>query len=495
MRIKKFLSVLLIAMVAVGVFALPAAAAAKDASKDVSLTIYALQAKDGSEVTVDVNVTGERATLSDVKPIEGAVFALYKVSDDETSTAVPTGAAPLKTAPTAADGSTKIIIPAADQGRYLVIEDSAPEGTIGKTIPFLVDLPLTNPEGTDFLYDVYVYPKQPVKETPASIPDPKVSKLVSGDNGKTWGDEANIEAASGKKAYWKITGEIPDTVAQFDIYEIGDILDNRLIPPTGREVKASIDGKELPADKYSVTIKGQTITVNFDVKNLALYANKSVDVIFPTAIDLKAKNAIGIKIENIATLTFSKLSGSAGITDSEKDTDTETGTQPGDHSTDFDVTTDGDVVVTRSTISTNVVRVWTGSIEGFKHDNDKKPIEGAEFTLYSDKECKDAVDKSVSDKNGVFAFTGLLDGTYYLKETKTPDGYQENNNVIEVKIDGKSEPVKKVDVLNIPKTNLPVTGGAGIIGISVVGITIALIGIMTVILTLKAYKKSRYAAA
>ena len=195
MKIKKFLSVLLIVMVAVGVFALPAAAAVKDTTRDVSLTIYALEAKDGSEVTVDVNVTGEKAVLADVKPIKGAVFELYKVADDETSTLIPLEDANVVTDPTGEDGSVKVVIPGIDQGRYLVVEESAPENVTGTTIPFLIDLPLRNPDGTDYLYDVYVYPKQlqkasPVPVTPEEdLPDPKVSKLVSGDDGKTWGEE------------------------------------------------------------------------------------------------------------------------------------------------------------------------------------------------------------------------------------------------------------------------------------------------------------------
>ena len=261
-------------------------------------------------------------------------------------------------------------------------------------------------------------------------------------------------------------------VGDFDIYEIGDLLDNRLIPPAANEVKASVEGKELPSDKYTVTVKGQNITVNFDVQTLALYKNKGVDVIFPTAIDVKAKNAIGVKIDNFATLTYTRF------TKGGKDDDTDT-----------------DIVKTKTTISTNIVRVWTGAIEGFKHDKDKKPLSGAEFTLYEDKDCKTVVGKSTSDKNGIFTFTGLKDKTYYMKETKAPDGYQENNNVIEIKIDGKTEPLKKIDVLNIPKTNLPLTGGAGTIGISLIGIGIALAGVVIVILTLKVYKKTRIAAA
>lgn len=72
------------------------------------------------------------------------------------------------------------------------------------------------------------------------------------------------------------------------------------------------------------------------------------------------------------------------------------------------------------------------------------PLPGAGFRLYSDKDCtqevklyqkdnfyfpiKDATDKKAveemySDKDGKFNIKGLDAGTYYLKETKTPDDY------------------------------------------------------------------------
>lgn len=503
MKIKKFLSVLLAVTVAVGMLAFSASASAvKDTNKDVTLTIYALETQDGSDVTVDTAVTGEQITISGKSPIQGAVFNLYRVAEGETSTDIPAGGTPVVTDATAADGSVTVTIPAAEQGRYLVVEANSPEGTSGSTVPFLVDLPMTDPSGTDFLYDVYVYPKQLVKQSdeptppepvPPEYPEPKVSKLVSGDEGKTYGQEANIDALNGKKAYWKIISEIPENIADFEIYQVGDILDNRLVSPSASEVKASINGKELPSSSYKVTVSGQTVNVDFDVAVLSQYKNKNVDVIFPTAINVKAEKSVGVRIENIATLTYSKISGGnidnsdTDITPNPSDTDSE----PNPSDTD----TDNVPRKTTTTIATNTVEVWTGSIEGFKHDKENKALSGAEFTLYSDKACKNVVGKSTSDKNGVFSFVGLKDGTYYLKETKVPDGYQANNTILEIKIDGKTEPVTAVDVLNIPKTSLPLTGGAGTVGISLIGIGIALAGVMIVAVTLKAYRKSRYAAA
>ena len=77
-----------------------------------------------------------------------------------------------------------------------------------------------------------------------------------------------------------------------------------------------------------------------------------------------------------------------------------------------------------------------------------KILKGAEFTLFSDKECTKVVDTQVSDENGVLSFKGLkVETTYYFKETKAPKGYRipvdENGNAY----------VHSVYVKSVPQTN------------------------------------------
>ena len=83
-----------------------------------------------------------------------------------------------------------------------------------------------------------------------------------------------------------------------------------------------------------------------------------------------------------------------------------------------------------------------------KTNEHNKVLNGAEFTLYSDKECTKVVDTQVSDENGILSFKDLkVETTYYFKETKAPKGYRipvdENGNAY----------VHSVYVKSVPQNN------------------------------------------
>lgn len=64
------------------------------------------------------------------------------------------------------------------------------------------------------------------------------------------------------------------------------------------------------------------------------------------------------------------------------------------------------------------------SLQITKLNDHKKLLDGAEFTLYSDPECRNAIDTQTT-KNGVLKFEHLKDREiYYFKETKAPKGYR-----------------------------------------------------------------------
>ena len=89
------------------------------------------------------------------------------------------------------------------------------------------------------------------------------------------------------------------------------------------------------------------------------------------------------------------------------------------------------------------------TVQIHKVNNKNKVLEGAEFTLYSDKDCKHEVAKEVSDSKGSLEFENLTVGQeYYLKETKAPKGYR-----LPVNADG-SDIVYKIKVESTPVDNV-----------------------------------------
>ena len=69
----------------------------------------------------------------------------------------------------------------------------------------------------------------------------------------------------------------------------------------------------------------------------------------------------------------------------------------------------------------------TGTKENGKVNTvEKNALSGAVFTLYKDETMKEPIASSASDGNGTFSFLGLDTGTYYMKETKAPEGYTPN---------------------------------------------------------------------
>ena len=143
----------------------------------------------------------------------------------------------------------------------------------------------------------------------------------------------------------------------------------------------------------------------------------------------------------------------------------------------------------------------TFGIRVFKYTGESTPLEGARFILSTDSTCNDdtknlkfSLNESgkyrfntlgtatlKSQSNGYIYIEGLKAGTYYLKETKAPDGYNllKTIQTIEIGEDGSiklngTAITDDVRVKNNSGTLLPHTGGAGTTMIYLVGALLVL---------------------
>ena len=168
----------------------------------------------------------------------------------------------------------------------------------------------------------------------------------------------------------------------------------------------------------------------------------------------------------------------------------------------------------------SAVCVYTYQLNNTKYHDDDNPnnvLAGAGFRLYSDKACteeqevklykegafyypikdatdKDAVEMMISGQDGQFNVRGLDAGTYYLKETKTPDDYSpcDDTKIVisathdehNVNLSGESNLNNKIINKKAGGITLPSTGGIGTTIFYVVGG-----GLMVAVIVLLVTKK------
>lgn len=110
-------------------------------------------------------------------------------------------------------------------------------------------------------------------------------------------------------------------------------------------------------------------------------------------------------------------------------------------------------------------------------------LKDAEFTLYRDERCQEKLASGSTDENGTLRFSELEIGVhYYLKETKTPAGYQEaeEGTIYKVRLEQSPEEneyhleIKNEVELYIPKTGSMATVLAPMTGMGLCGISLYL---------------------
>lgn len=296
--------------------------------------------------------------------------------------------------------------------------------------------------GTDAYTDFILKVVQNTTVTPKSDV-PTVEKKVQEDDkypqdggyGNGYNDVADWNI--GDAVPFKLIGTLPTNFADYDTYQyiFHDTLSDGLDLNEGSikvyyaSDKAGTDKTKISSEKYTVNVPGTECSFEVAFDDLTsvegVTADKYIIVEYTATLDKDAE--IGLPGNpNRVYLEFSNNPNSGGEGD--------TGKTPEDKVIVF-------------TYELDVTKV-----DG--QDADTK-LENAEFKLYDENGKYVIVDADgkvtgwadneaggstlKSDKNGLFKVIGLDDGTYYLKETKAPDGYNKITEPIEIVITAATE--------------------------------------------------------
>ncbi|MGN1276101.1 MAG: isopeptide-forming domain-containing fimbrial protein, partial [Floccifex sp.] len=266
---------------------------------------------------------------------------------------------------------------------------------------------------------------------------PDITKKIWEDDGNIgWNDIGDYEI--GQNIPYQFQTQIPD-IASYDTYSMifHDIMDSSLsFDETSVSVTVADETKTytLTEDEFNVekNIDGETFQVKIeDIKAIvdrefnSTYG-QSVTLWYQATLNDEASTKCGrAGFENRVRLEFSN--------NPDHDGNPSTGYTPWDS-----------------------VVCFTYQINGLKVDNENATLEGAKFRLYLDEECTQEVlvkesengyivmnedhvlvqqaVEMVSNQEGVFNILGLDQGTYYLKETKAPDGYRQLKDAVKITI-------------------------------------------------------------
>ena len=293
-------------------------------------------------------------------------------------------------------------------------------------------------------------------------------------------DKTNADV--GQTVGYTITGKVPDSTGFTTYtYEIADTMSDGLTFDRNSLV-VKVGSADVTADTgkctitYDATTAPNTFKVSIDV--MKFNAGDAITVTYTATVN---ENAIAKIATNHATLTYSN-----DPTDSTKTTTTPPQEQK---------VYSSKIVINKFETGKEAVKLPNAE---FVLCKDRVPDEsGTSFDYYykwNDKDKKvewvnDMKDATVkkTDNNGAASFDGLANGTYYLFESKAPDGYNQLKEPFKVEVTGgttEAELSVTAKVANSTGTLLPSTGGMGTTVFYVLGAVLVL-GAVVLLVTKK----------
>ena len=315
---------------------------------------------------------------------------------------------------------------------------------------------------------------------------PSVEKKVKDTNDTTgettgWQDSADYDI--GDDVPFQLTATLANNIESYKTYSLkfNDTLSKGLDYNNDAVIKL---GDKDVTSYFTPSYDAKAKTLTFTCDNILAFG---------------AKNSDKIVVEYTAKLNENAVIGAAG--------------NPNTVGLEFSNNPNNGGEGDRGKTPEDKVIVFTYKLTVNKVDKDNKPLTGAEFSLFK-KVKVDGKDElqlvevkkilSTNAEGTVFGFTGLDDGTYVLRETKTPDGYnsiEDQTFTISAKHDENSDNPKltaltgdvasgsiinlgvmlekgelSTDVVNNKGSVLPSTGGAGRVAIYVIGAILVLGG-------------------
>lgn len=469
---KNRISILLIITLIVG-FILPLQAMA--AGPNTNLTIHKVTG-DTARPATESELTG--TAPAGVTPISNISFTYWKVTADQlkemranpgkytTASQVQAYVGASSTGTTGMTGTDGTVnVNGLVEGYYWFIENPSTAVQKSAAVPFGLDLPLSNAQGTGYITNLHVYPKNTLETTPT------IDKDVVSDDNKT--ATFNI----GDTFNWIIQPTTPKGLDEYSKFTVTDTLSNALTYDTATGVTVTAGGQAILAGTdYNANYDSGTrvVTVDFTTAGLKKIAGIGVDTKLNINVATKINNnaTMGAKITNNATLSFDNGHGTKRTT-TVADVDIP------------EVHTGGKNFIKTNGGGTNLADAQFK----IKNTAGKYLIQDASTLAITWGDVNAAtVFKSGSD--GQFNVKGLAYGDYILEEIKAPNGYtlptnpnttftvDENSYYSDTSVAATTAPTATpLEIINKERF-LPDTGGAGTIIFTVIGLLLMTLAVL-----------------